>query len=128
MKVYTEVLGNINRDQQWKEKLKNMETDYIFLDQWTAQKSRFLGKGTSGEEYPIALKRHTQVADGDVIDFDPDTKKAVVLKIELRPWRACGQGSRNHNPAFGRAWSRHRQPALACRCKRHKSICSAYCR
>lgn len=33
MKVYTEVLGNINRDQQWKEKLKNMETDYIFLDQ-----------------------------------------------------------------------------------------------
>lgn len=85
MKVYTEVLGNINRDQQWKEKLKNMETDYIFLDQWTAQKSRFLGKGTSGEEYPIALKRHTQVADGDVIDFDPDTKKAVVLKIELSP-------------------------------------------
>lgn len=85
MKVYTEVLGNINRDQQWKEKLKNMETDYIFLDQWTAQKSRFLGKGTSGEEYPIALKRHTQVADGDVIDFNPDTKKAVVLKIELSP-------------------------------------------
>ena len=81
MKVYSEIIGNMNRDQEWKEKLADAEIDYIFLDQWTAQKSRFLTKGTSGEEYPVALKRHTQVVDGDIIDYDPETKKAAVLNI-----------------------------------------------
>lgn len=85
MKVYTEVLGNVNTNPEWKEKLVDIDIDYIPLDQWTAQKSRFLGKGVSGTEYPVALKRHTQIVDGDVIDFDPEAKKAVVLKIELNP-------------------------------------------
>lgn len=85
MKVYTEIIGNENLNKDWKEKLEKAEVDYIFLDQWTAQKSRFLGKGVSGAEYPIALKRHTQVVDGDIIDYDPATGKAAVLKIELSP-------------------------------------------
>ena len=85
MKVYSEVIGNINLSDEWKKKLEDADIDYVFLDQWTAQKSRFLGKGVSGEEYPIALKRHSQIVDGDVVDFDPETKKAVVLKIELSP-------------------------------------------
>ncbi len=85
MTVYSEILGNMNRDQEWKDKLADADIDFIFLDQWTAQKSRFLAKGTSGEEYPVALKRHTQVVDGDVISYDPATGKAAVLKIELSP-------------------------------------------
>ena len=85
MKVYSEVLGNMNRDAEWKSKLENSEIDYIFLDQWTAQKSRFLAKGASGTEYPVALRRHTPVADGDIIDYNPETGKAVVLRIELSP-------------------------------------------
>ncbi len=85
MKVYNDILGNINLSPEWKEKLENAEVDYIFLDQWTAQKSRFLGKGVSGEEYPIALARHSQIVDGDVIYYDPETGKAAVLKIELSP-------------------------------------------
>lgn len=85
MKIYTEILGNELRDSEWKEKLSDYEIDYVFLDQWTAQKSRFLVKGQSGEEYPVALKRHTQVKDGDIIDFDPESRKAVVLRIELSP-------------------------------------------
>lgn len=85
MKVYSEVLGNMNRDAEWKSKLENSEIDYIFLDQWTAQKSRFLAKGASGTEYHVALRRHTQVADGDIIDYNPETGKAVVLRIELSP-------------------------------------------
>ncbi|MDE7413719.1 MAG: urease accessory protein UreE [Muribaculaceae bacterium] len=93
MKVYSEILGNMNRDAEWKEKLADADIDYIFLDQWTAQKSRFLTKGTSGEEYPVALKRHTQVVDGDVIDFNPETKKAAVLKIELNPVLVIDLGS-----------------------------------
>ena len=85
MKVYSEVLGNINLSDEWKKKLAEADIDFVFLDQWTAQKSRFLGKGTSGKEYPIALARHTQIADGDIVDYDPTTNKAIVLKIELNP-------------------------------------------
>lgn len=85
MTVYSEILGNINRDPEWKAKMHEVETDYIFLDQWTAQKSRFLAKGVSGEEYPVALKRHTQIVDGDVILYDSEGKKGAVLRIELNP-------------------------------------------
>lgn len=85
MTVYTEILGNVNRDPEWASKIEGLDTDYVILDQWTAQKSRFLGKGLKGAEYPVALKRHTQVVDGDVIAFDPENKKAVVLRIELSP-------------------------------------------
>lgn len=85
MKVYNEVLGNLNNSEDWKEKLENAEIDYVLLDQWTAQKSRFLGKGVSGKEYPIALTRHSQVADGDVVEYNPETNTAVVIKIELNP-------------------------------------------
>lgn len=85
MKIYSEILGNINRDQDWAVKLDGVDTDYVFLDQWTAQKSRFLAKGVSGKEYPVALKRHTQVVDGDVIEYDPQQGKAVVMRIELSP-------------------------------------------
>lgn len=85
MKIYTEILGNINRSEEWANKLANLEVDYIFLDQWTAQKSRFLGKGVSGEEYPVALKRHTQIVDGDILEYNPENGKGVVLRIELSP-------------------------------------------
>lgn len=85
MTVYNEILGNINNNAAWKEKIDNCDTDYIFLDQWTAQKSRFLAKGVSGKEYPVALKRHSQVLDGDIIEYDPENRKAAVLKIELNP-------------------------------------------
>ena len=75
----------MNLSDEWKDKLKDADIDYVYLDQWTAQKSRFLGKGTSGNEYPIALARHSQIVDGDIVDYDPATKKAIVLKIELSP-------------------------------------------
>ncbi len=45
MTVYTEILGNINRDHEWAHKIEDCDVDYVILDQWTAQKSRFLGKG-----------------------------------------------------------------------------------
>ena len=58
MKIYTEIIGNIYQAPEWGEKLKDVNIEYVSLDQWTAQKSRFLGKSDKGEEYPIALKRH----------------------------------------------------------------------
>lgn len=85
MKIYSEVIGNMNLSDEWKEKLANADIDYVFLDQWTAQKSRFLGKGLSGKEYPIALARHSQIVDGDIVEYDPEKNSAIVLKIELSP-------------------------------------------
>lgn len=85
MKVYTEIIGNIHQTPEWEEKLKGVDIESVYLDQWTAQKSRFLAKSDKGEEYPIALKRHSQVVDGDVIYYSPEENKAVVLRIELSP-------------------------------------------
>ena len=85
MTVYNEVLGNLNTSPEWKEKLENVDIDYIILDQWTAQKSRFLANGVSGKEYAVALARHSQIADGDIISYDPAANSAAVLKIELSP-------------------------------------------
>ena len=85
MKIFTEIIGNMNQQPEWKEKLRDVEIENIYLDQWTAQKSRFLAKNEKGEEYPIALKRHSQVIDGDIIYYSPEEKKAIVLRIELSP-------------------------------------------
>ncbi|MDE6294629.1 MAG: urease accessory protein UreE [Muribaculaceae bacterium] len=85
MNIYTEILGNLNLSDEWRQRLENVEVDEIFLDQWTAQKSRFLAKGISGKEYPVALARHTQIVDGDIIAYDEAEKKAVVLRLELNP-------------------------------------------
>lgn len=85
MNIYTEIIGNINLSSDWKQKLENLEVDEIFLDQWTAQKSRFLATGVSGTEYPVALARHTQIVDGDIISYNPEEGKAVVLRLELNP-------------------------------------------
>lgn len=85
MKIYTEILGNIYGASGWGDQLKGMDIEYVDLDQWTAQKSRFVGKGDKGNEYAIALKRHSQVVNGDIIEYSPAENKAVVLRVELSP-------------------------------------------
>ena len=41
MKIYTEIIGNL-QDPEWMKKAREAEIEYIDLDQWTAQKSRFV--------------------------------------------------------------------------------------
>ncbi len=84
MEVFTEVLGNTHTPE-WATKLEGMDVVSIFLDQWTAQKSRFLGKGDDGVDYPVALARHSQIADGDIVYFNPEEGRAVVLRLALSP-------------------------------------------
>lgn len=93
MKIYTEIIGNMYQSPEWGKKLKDVEIDNIFLDQWTAQKSRFLATNGKGEEFPIALKRHSQVIDGDIIYYSPEEKKAIVLRIELSPVLVIDMGA-----------------------------------
>ena len=84
MEVITEIIGNCHTPE-WTGKLDGFDVESVFLDQWTAQKSRFLAKGDKGNEYPIALKRHSHIVDGDIVAFDPEARKAVVLRLNLSP-------------------------------------------
>ncbi len=85
MKIFSEIIGNNITDPQWNEKLKNSRIEYLDLDQWTAQKSRFIIRKENGEEYAVALKRHSQVENGDILDYDPVTQTALVIRIDLKP-------------------------------------------
>lgn len=84
MEICTEILGNIH-SPEWKDRLQELDIEYIPLDQWTAQKSRFLAKGEKGNEYPIALARQTQVVDGDIVFLDEGAKMAAALRLDLNP-------------------------------------------
>lgn len=85
MEVFTEIIGNIH-DSKWHALMHEAaDVESIYLDQWTAQKSRFLAKSDEGNEYPVALKRQSQIIDGDILDYDPDTKKMLVLRLNLNP-------------------------------------------
>ena len=84
MGIYKEIIGNIHAPG-WAETLKGMEKTVLVLDQWTAQKSRFVATDANGEEYAIALKRNEKVNDGDIIHYHPETKKAIIIRIELSP-------------------------------------------
>ena len=82
MEVITEIIGNIHQPE-WAEKIKGMHVETIFVDQWTAQKSRFLVTSDHGHEYPIALQRGSRVADGDIVFFDPENNNAAILRLDL---------------------------------------------
>lgn len=84
MEILTEVIGNLH-SPEWHDRLHAADVESVYLDQWTAQKSRFLAKGDKGNEYAVALKRHSQIADGDIVAYSPDENKAVVLRLNLSP-------------------------------------------
>lgn len=82
MDVITEIIGNVHQPE-WAERLDDCHVETVFLDQWTAQKSRFLAKGDHGTEYPVALKRGSRITDGDIIAYDPEKGEAAVLRLDL---------------------------------------------
>ena len=84
MKIYSAIVGNLHAPE-WAERAAEADIETVELDQWTAQKSRFLGKGDQGNEYPVALKRQTQVKDGDIIAFNPEAGTAAVIRLALNP-------------------------------------------
>mgnify|MGYP002508922369 CR=1 FL=1 len=85
MKIYSEIIGNINTDANWAGKLKEAEIEYLDLDQWTAQKSRFIVKSSMGAECAVALRRHSRIENGDILEYDAGKRRAVVIRIDLKP-------------------------------------------
>ncbi|MDE6109034.1 MAG: urease accessory protein UreE [Muribaculaceae bacterium] len=84
MEVITSIIGNAH-DPEWAARLEGAHVHNIFLDQWTAQKSRFLAVDEHGHEYPVALSNRHQVADGDIIAYDPEQHFAAILRLKLSP-------------------------------------------
>ena len=82
MKIHTEILGNLSAPE-WREQARQARIDYVELDQWTAQKSRFVAATDAGEECAVALKRHTQLLDGDILEYDPDRRHILAVRIRL---------------------------------------------
>ncbi len=80
--IHTDILGNIS-DQQWRERVAHAQIEYVELDQWTAQKSRFVAKGSLGTEYAVALKRRTTLADGDILFYDDRQRRMAVVRLRM---------------------------------------------
>lgn len=85
MKIFSEVIGNIHGNADLAKKIEGADVEYLELDQWTAQKSRFIVTGDKGTQCAVALKRNHQLIEGDVLEYDPATGKAIVARIELSP-------------------------------------------
>lgn len=85
--VYTEILGNLSQPE-WHQKVMHdpdARLENVVLDQWTAQKSRFVARSDAGRDCAVALARRTKVADGDILAWDPDTHTATVIRLDLNP-------------------------------------------
>ena len=93
MKIFSEVIGNMTTDPQWAEKLKNTKIEYLELDQWTAQKSRFIAKGSDGQEYAVALKRHSQIENGDILESGHRDTYRIEPGIGRRIEKDCSENT-----------------------------------
>lgn len=82
MKIYQEIIGNLH-SPEWAARAKEARTEYLDLDQWTAQKSRFVARSDRSNEYAVALRRHTQIADGDILESSPGEGRIVAVRIRL---------------------------------------------
>lgn len=85
MKIFTETIGNIHTDGKLSEAVKGCNVEYLNLDQWTAQKSRFMVKGDKGTDCAVSLKRNKRIMDGDVLEYDSENGLATIAKVELSP-------------------------------------------
>ncbi len=92
-----EILGNIS-SPEWVERATQSHIKRVDLDQWTAQKSRFVVCDSEGEEYAFSLRRHTQLSDGDVVFYDADKRRLTVVKLRLQDVMVIDMGALSRQP------------------------------
>lgn len=83
MKIFSEIIGNTVADRHLAEQIADYEVERLPLDQWTAQKSRFIAVSDKGREYAVALSRNLRLAEGDLLYVDHVNRRALVATIEL---------------------------------------------
>lgn len=91
MEIFTEVLGNLH-DPAWAERAGRQGVETLELDQWTAQKSRFVTRSDRDAEYAVALARHVRLLDGDVVACPADGGPLVAVRIRLNDVMAVDLG------------------------------------
>ena len=79
-RIYTEVIGNL-REPEWAERLKEVEVEYLDLDQWVAQKSRFVATSRRGHSIAVALHQRCGLKEGDLLHFDPAQGHALAIHL-----------------------------------------------
>lgn len=84
MDIIDSILGNTS-EPDWKARLQGASIDWLELSQWDAQKNRFRKTTKEGRELAVALERGQSLRDGDVLDWNEDSRKAVVCRIRLCP-------------------------------------------
>ena len=77
MKVMNEILGNIHQPQ-WANRLKGMTVENVNVNLHAPRASHFVVKNA---EYAVSLKHHPEVADGDIVSFEPDKRRVMVLRL-----------------------------------------------
>ncbi len=82
MKILTHVIGNVH-SPEWRQIVNQGAIEIIYVDQWTAQKSRFIIKTGDGEEWAVALKRNHHISDGDILYYSPEERRAIVIRLNL---------------------------------------------
>ncbi len=92
MKIFTDILGNLHAPE-WAQRAQESEIEYVDLDQWMAQKSRFVARSDREAEYAVALERHAQLLDGDVIDYLPAERRIVAVRIRMNDVLVADLGS-----------------------------------
>lgn len=93
----TEILGNIS-SLEWAFRAENLSVRRIEVDQWTAQKSRFVAYDDFGEEYVIRLPRHTQLHDGDIVAYDSVANLVTIISLKLQDVMVVDMGSLSRQP------------------------------
>jgi len=83
MIVIEVILGNV-RDPEWSARLTAAKIDFLEVDQWQAQKSRFRKTTVNDIELAISLDRGTHIHDGDVLYWDDQSATAIAARIDVR--------------------------------------------
>ena len=84
VEIIEKVLGN-RADAAWAARLRDASVDWLELSQWDAQKNRLRKETGSGRSMAVALERGESLRDGDVLEWDENTRSAVVCRIRLCP-------------------------------------------
>ncbi|MBN9419829.1 urease accessory protein UreE [bacterium SCN 62-11] len=77
MQILETILGNTSEAQ-----FQNLPVDYLVLDQWEAQKSRFRKHTEKGTEVAVSLTRGIFLRDGDVLHQSEEG--LIVAHIHLK--------------------------------------------
>lgn len=77
------VIGNVS-DDAWCNRLEGAHLDWVDLDQWEAQKTRFRKASSAGTEIAVSLSRGVSLRDGDILFWDEDAKHAIAARISVR--------------------------------------------